>query len=279
MPLYIDIHELPGITTAAAGEAHVRDLEAQGSFGVDYTKYWINEKSGKVFCLCDAPSAEAAMQVHRQAHGAGAERIIEVTPELADLFMGPSATDATGAALLPPDSEGTHDTATRTLLFTDIVDSTAITQRLGDAEAMKLVQNHDAIVRGALTATGGREVKHTGDGIMAVFVSAAVAITCAVQIQQALVRYNGNRPDLPLHVRIGLAAGEPVERRGDFFGTAVQLAARLCAHAEPAQILVSTAVADLCAGKNFCFQDIGEVTLKGFDQAVYVRGVDWTAAT
>ncbi len=73
----------------------------------------------------------------------------------------------------------------RTVLFTDIVGSTALTQELGDEDAMELVHLHDKIVRAALESSDGREVKHTGDGIMASFVSAAAAIKCAAQIQRA----------------------------------------------------------------------------------------------
>jgi hypothetical protein len=210
MPLFIDIHEIPGVTTEVAAAEHIKDIEAQGPFAVDYNKYWINEQSGKIFCMCEAPSMEAAMEVHRIAHGTGADRIIEVTPDLVELFMGPSLVEATGAALLPPNAEGTYDTGTRTFLFTDIVGSTELTQRLGDDASFQLVAVHDRIVRDALAANGGREVKHTGDGIMAVFVSAAFAIRAAIDMQRAFVNE-------AFDIRIGLAAGEPVERQGDFF--------------------------------------------------------------
>ena len=77
-------------------------------------------------------------------------------------------------------------------------------------------------------------------------------------------------------VRIGAAAGEPVEHHSDLFGSTVQLAARLCSHALPEQILVSNVVAELCLGKGLPFQDLGEVTLKGFDQPVRAHAVEWT---
>jgi class 3 adenylate cyclase len=76
-------------------------------------------------------------------------------------------------------------------------------------------------------------------------------------------------------VRIGAAAGEPVEQHHDLFGCTVQLAARLCSHASPDQILVSNAIAELCLGKGFSFDDIGAVTLKGFDQPVHAHSVLW----
>jgi class 3 adenylate cyclase len=160
-------------------------------------------------------------------------------------------------------------------LFTDIVNSTTFTQSLGDEAAMALFGVHDTVVRGALSALGGREVKHTGDGIMASFVSAAGAVRCAIQIQHELARHEEAHSERPLKVRIGAAAGEPVEQHNDLFGCTVQLAARLCSQASPEQILVSNAIAELCLGKGFSFQDIGEVALKGFDRPVRAHAVVW----
>jgi len=274
MPLFIDIHEVPGVTSEVAAAEHIKDIDAQGPFAVDYSKYWINEASGKIFCLCDAPTIEAAIEVHRIAHGVAADRIIEVTPDLAELFLGPFISDASGAALLPAAHGGTHDPATRTILFTDIVNSTAMTQRLGDEAAMEILAVHDEIVRGALAANGGREVKHTGDGIMAVFVSAASAIACAISVQQQLEALAAD-PSRALQIRIGIAAGEPVDRNNDLFGSTVQLAARLCAHAQPAEILVSNVVAELCIGKTIRFGEGGALTLKGFENNVVARAVAW----
>jgi class 3 adenylate cyclase len=140
---------------------------------------------------------------------------------------------------------------------------------------MLFVEAHDAIVRAALKETSGREVKHTGDGIMAVFVSAASAIRCAIDVQKAIAQDALDNPDRPFQVRIGIAAGEPVGRDNDLFGATVQLAARLCAYAEPSQILVSNVVADLCIGKRIRFGDAGARVLKGFESQVSVRHVEW----
>jgi class 3 adenylate cyclase len=275
MPTYMDIHEIPGgITAEEVAKAHAHDVAVEGKYGVHYHKYWVNESAGKIFCLCEAPTAEAAMQVHRQAHGMVAEKIIQVEPEVADLFLGGSEVNAAGAALLPGGAADARDSGIRTVLFTDIVDSTSLTQKLGDEIAMEFLRVHDGIVRDALAASKGREVKHTGDGIMASFVSAAAAVRCAMQIQRELARREREEHDHHIKVRIGGAAGEPVEQNNDIFGTTVQLAARLCSHAQPDQILVSTAVAELCIGKGLAFRPLGEVALKGFDRPVQVHAVE-----
>ncbi len=173
---------------------------------------------------------------------------------------------------LPGDKEAerTESGALHTILFTDMEGSTTLTERLGDAKAQELRRTHDSIVREALKAQGGSETKHTGDGIMASFPSASRAIECAVAVQRAIAE-----GDTQLRVRIGLNAGEPVAEDADLFGTAVNLAKRICDQAEPGQILVSDVVQQLAAGKGFTFADKGEATLKGFEKPVRLHEVVW----
>ncbi|HWP67452.1 MAG TPA: nickel-binding protein [Candidatus Limnocylindria bacterium] len=135
MPVFIDIHDVAGATAEDIARAHAQDVAVQDQYGVNYVKYWLNESRGKVFCLCTAPSAEAAELVH-----------------------------------------------------------------------------------------------------------------C-----------------------IGLAAGVPIERNDDFFGSTVQLASRLCMHAAPGQTLVSASVAELCDEARFV--DLDELALKGFVQPVRAHAV------
>ena len=273
MPMYMDIHEVHGATAEDVARAHVADMQTQPKYGVVYHKYWFNESRGKIFCLCSAPSAEAATRVHREAHGLVASKIIEVEPEIADGFLGGSEVNPAGAAVMPGGTANDRDPGIRTILFTDIVDSTALTQRLGDEAAMAFLDVHDTIVRDALAALGGREVKHTGDGIMACFLSTVSAVRCATRIQRALAEHAQAETEVHVRVRIGAAAGEPVENHSDLFGSTVQLATRLCSHAQPQQSLVSNAVAELCLGKGLSFQDLGEVSLKGFERPVRVHAV------
>jgi class 3 adenylate cyclase len=108
-------------------------------------------------------------------------------------------------------------------------------------------------------------------------VSAASAVKCASRVQREVAKHRQEKTDRSFQVRVGVAAGEPVEHHNDLFGCTVQLAARLCSHADAEQILVSNVVAELCEGKILAFEDLGEITLKGFDQPVRAHAVSWTA--
>jgi class 3 adenylate cyclase/pimeloyl-ACP methyl ester carboxylesterase len=174
-----------------------------------------------------------------------------------------------------PRAKPSATTSLVTILFTDMEGSTTLTQRLGDAKAQEVLRTHNRIVRQGLKAHSGSEIKHTGDGIMASFASASGALECAIDIQRALAQHNEANPDIPIRVRIGLNAGEPVAEEEDLFGTAVQLAARICAHADPGEILTPIVVRDLAAGKGFLFSDRGDVVLRGFEDPARLFEVRW----
>ena len=273
MPMYLDRHEIEGATAEDVAVAHVRDLEVQHKYGVKYLTYWFDYDVGRAFCLTEAPSAQAAEAVHREAHGLVGSSIIEVDPAAVVSFLG--RIQDTSAAREP--EKPVHYVAFRTILFSDMKGSTSINQRMGDDATMRVIRTHNSIIRESLATLVGREVKHTGDGIMASFASVTRAVECSITIQRKFEDYNRDARDVPIRVRIGLAAGEPVEDSGDLFGAAVQLASRICDCAEPGAILVSNVVRELSLGKGFLFRDLGEVELKGFEQAVRLHEVRWQA--
>ncbi len=194
-----------------------------------------------------------------------------------------------------------------TILFTDVEGSTALTQRLGDAKAREVLREHERIVREALKAHGGSEVKTMGDGFMASFASATRALECAIAIQRAFAAWNASLPGRPealegraepqpsahgsrnspraggdvgspseaIRVRIGLNAGEPIAEEADLFGTAVIRAARIAAMAQGGEILVANVVRELVEGKGFLFGDRGDAALRGFEDPVRLFEVHW----
>ena len=260
MPLYLDRHDLDGVSPADVAAAHHLDVNVQHKHDVRYLSYWFDYQRQKAFCLVDAPDPDAAKKVHLEAHGLIPLDIIEVHEDQLEEFLGPAPQFSVGEAY--------EASAFRTILFTDIVGSTALTQRLGDAGAMTVLRRHDDAVRDALRGSGGREIKHTGDGIMASFTSASRAVACALDIHSRFAAMATSDADRSIQVRIGISAGEPVTEKGDLFGTAVQLAARLCASADPGGILVSHAVRELCAGKALEFDAARDLELRGFAETV-----------
>lgn len=275
MPIYMDLHQVPGASREDLAEAHKRDIELQDEFGVNMLTYWYDTDRGTVFCLVDAAAEDPIRELHHHAHGNVPHQIIPVDLMAVRSFLGrisdPLPDDFSPVAAGEPEI----DVAFRIILFTDLKDSTAMTARLGDEKALALLELHDRLIRGALREHGGSEVKHTGDGIMASFASSAGGVSSAIAIQRAFAAHNAQRPDESMYVRIGLHGGEPVERSGDLFGSTIQMAARICARCEPGQILVSDVVRSACESYDLPFVDRGQVEVKGFEAPVAVYTVSW----
>lgn len=268
MPIFIDRHYLPGATAADLAEAHLKDLAVQDKYGVKFLTYWFDNRRGTTFCLMDAPNAETAQCVHREAHGFVASEVVEVALSTVEAFLG---------RIQDPEPAGLHatemDAGHRAVLFTDIVGSTEMTSRLGDRMAAELIRAHDAIVRRCLVRSNGREVKHTGDGIMAAFASATSAVDCAMDVLREFQRFNAENAE-PIHLRIGLDCGEPVEDSNDLFGVTVNTAARLCAAAHSDEILVSENIYREY-GEASVFKRGSRHRLKGFSEPVLAYQCNW----
>ena len=274
MPIFMDRHYLRDMTPEHVAEAHRMDLGIQDKYGVKYLTYWYDSERCTGFCLVDAPDAATAEQVHREAHGEIASEIIPVDLATVEAFLG-RISDPRQAA----DSTAQHiDAGLRAILVTDIVGSTELTTRLGDVAALELVRVHDALVRRGLAVHGGREVKHTGDGIMAVFDEVTNAVLAAADIQRRFSAYNAEATE-DLRVRIGIDAGEPVAEHNDLFGATVHLAFRLCSEAEADGILVSGSVRDLCGRDAARFVGLGARRLKGFAERMPVFRFEWRKET
>lgn len=203
--------------------------------------------------------------------------------ELEDFVQGPAvarfreigALDliANDVAQGRPDlASATAPNGTVTILFTDIEGSTQITESLGDLEWMNLLREHNELVREQIARHSGFEVKSQGDGFMLAFPSAREALKCAIDIQRALDRRNSD----DLRVRIGLHTGEPVRDADDFYGKAVNLAARIAAEARGSEILVSSLVRELTeSAGEFTFGGPTDAELKGLSGMYRLSTVRW----
>jgi class 3 adenylate cyclase len=161
-----------------------------------------------------------------------------------------------------------------TILFTDLENHTSLMRSLGDERGRAVLREHETIVREALRRFGGTEVKTLGDGFMASFSSAYRALECAISMQQTFANRN-QTAEVPLNVRIGLNAGEPIAEDDDLFGSAVILAARTASKAKGGEITVTDVVRQLAAGKGFLFSDLGETEMRGFEDPVRLYELRW----
>lgn len=147
------------------------------------------------------------------------------------------------------------------VLFTDVVASTRLIERLGDDGGHRVIRRHFELLRVAITTHSGHEVKCLGDGLMVVFGAASDAVACAAAMQAAVDREGDG-----LGLRIGIHAGEPVREGNDYFGTPVIIARRLCDSAGAGQTLVSELVEKLVAEREF--ESLGGLDMKGLRDPV-----------
>jgi class 3 adenylate cyclase len=227
----------------------------QAKFGVQFLAYWFDADQGEAFCLAKAPTGDSLTSVHKATHGLIPNEIISVSEDNVLRLLGRMSETGGDTLAVNP---------FRTILFTDLEGSTSILEAVGQSAFMVLLTEHDLIIRRALVAAHGREVKHTGDGIMASFDDVASALDCSIAIQAGFDARGADAPNAELRVRIGIAAGEPVDHNDDLFGSTVTLASRICDAAVAGRILTSHLVRDLGSERGYRFDEGRDVVLKGF---------------
>lgn len=169
---------------------------------------------------------------------------------------------------------------TVTFLFTDIVGSTNLVRDLGDIRSRDLFHAHDDILRNTITQNRGFIVKEQGDGFMAAFQSSRSAIISATGIQQSIANLRDKEPDLSIYLRIGINTGEAILENNDYFGRAVNEAARISAHAGSDEILISSTSKTMAdSAGDIVFGDYREIQLKGLPGTHVVHPVIWKSGT
>jgi class 3 adenylate cyclase len=185
-------------------------------------------------------------------------------------FRDPAGTRSDATTI----SEHGGASGTVTLLFTDLVGSTELMDRLGDAASDRLRREHFALLRRAAAEHGGQEVKSLGDGLMIAFASALGAVSCAVAMQRRIAGSEHGGAEIGL--RIGLNAGEVISAEDDYFGAPVVVAKRLCDAAGAGQTLASDVVRALVAGRlEYRFSERGPLSLKGLAEPVRAFELEW----
>jgi class 3 adenylate cyclase len=168
---------------------------------------------------------------------------------------------------------------TVTMMFSDIEDSTVLNHELGDRGWVKLLKAHDKVVHDRVTAHEGEVVKEQGDGFMVAFPSSVHAVKCAIEMQRAFDSGRGRLKKTPIRVRIGIHAGKAIERKGDYYGRNIAMAARVAQSAEGGEILASEAVTELAGDtEELRFGTAREVELKGFPGSHQLVPVEWAVS-
>lgn len=251
MPLFLDRHDLTGkafefMTPDQMLAVHQCDLREQERFGVSYLTYWWHEGAKTAFCLVEAPSSKVAEQVHLEAHGIAGipAEVIQVDWESIESFLGP--------VKIAPADRILEDTAFRCVLSSEVTP-------LGSP-----VPGSPNLLR-QIDERGGRPVPGAGGGPVGSFASTVAALECALAMQRAFAPLASIYQGAPVHVRVGISAGEPVMNGAGLFGDVVTEATELRKRARAGEILVSSDVKALCEPKGFTFvqTEIGVYRLDG----------------
>jgi AraC-like DNA-binding protein len=245
MPIYMDVHIVPGVKAKDVAAAHMKDLAHQDEYGCKCMTYWVDEKRESIFCLIDAPEKDAVKEMHSKAHGLVPNRIIEVSSSVVESFLG---------RIYDPEDAKTEDglkvfsePSFRILLVTKMIDPVLLQHRLGSEKAGELISQHNETIRKQIEQWEGSEVEHGGDGFIVSFTSASRAISSALAIRNNLPPKDKQL----LGLKIGISGGEPIERSNRLFGDTIQFANHLCDVAGESAIAVASTIKELAAKDHF----------------------------
>jgi len=220
MPIYMDLHIVPGVNAKDVADAHSMDVLMEKEHSCRCLTYWIDELRGYVFCLIDAPSKETVVELHTRAHGLVPSKIIEVEPSMVQAFLG-RITDPESATVTDKGLVIMDDTSFRIIMHLQLRDPVLLRQELGPEGASRLMEKFKKEVREGVIRNNGREVLQEAGRITASFVEGAKSFAAA----QAILSSMQDEPGA--EVRISLHAGEPVMHSDKLFGDTVQLLRRL----------------------------------------------------
>lgn len=249
VPIYMDVHIVPGVKPLDAATAHDKDLQHQEEFGCSCMTYWVDEDRGNVFCLIDAPDKEAVEGMHRKSHGLIPYKIIEVSKTVVRSFLG-RIYDPESVAFSEEGFPVFADHAFRILLLTKITDPHLLRYQFGSEKANELLNDHNQIIRQNVNQFGGEEIEHEGNDFIISFSTASKAMACALEIQQEMLKAHSDK----FVFKIGINAGEPVETANEIFGDTIGFADNMCFIAANFQIAVASPVKELMS-KDFIYND------------------------
>jgi AraC-like DNA-binding protein len=263
MPIYMDVHIVPGVKAKDVAEAHRKDLLHQAEHECKCMTYWIDEARENIFCLIEAPDKHAVEEMHSKAHGLIPNKIIEVSSELVESFLG-RIYDPAEAITSDDGLKVFSDPSFRILIVTKIADPVLLQYKLGTEKANELLHRHNTIIRKNVAQYGGREAEHGGTGFIVSFSSAAKAVSCALAIQKDMQDANVNIAGF----RIAINAGEPVEKSNKLFGDTIQLARCMCTIGKDLQVAITSPVKELVSKDHFQNKGNNFLTLSPQDEVL-----------
>jgi AraC-like DNA-binding protein len=248
MPIYMDVHIVPGVKAKDVAEAHSKDLLHQVEHKCKCMTYWIDEARENIFCLIEAPDKRAVEEMHSKAHGLIPNKIIEVNSILVESFLG-RIYDPENAKISNDGLKVFADPSFRILLVTKILDPVLLKHKLGTEKADELLNKQNTIIRENILEHEGSEAEQEGSGFIVSFSSASKAVACALAVQREV---NASM-DREIDFRIAINAGEPVEKSNRLFGDTIQFASNMCGISKGGKIAIASSVKELVS-KDF-FQD------------------------
>ena len=240
MPIFMDRHNIAGITAEHVAEAHQIDLKVQDQYNCKVLTYWFDEKSGVAFCLVDAPTKEAVVEMHNNAHGLVPNQIIKVESNLVRLFLG-RITDPQNSNDLNSVVPTINETGFRTILNVEIKNLVMLITKNKKDDFKRILSLCNNVIQNAFEQYNGNETKAVLEGHMASFVSVTDFCNCALNILNEFNLFNKSSKN-KIYPVIGLCTGAPVTEKKDLFGKTIQMVQRLCEVAKEGQIWISTSV-------------------------------------
>jgi AraC-like DNA-binding protein len=239
MPIFMDLHIVPGVTARQVAEAHLSDVKIQDVYSCKAMTYWMDEEKGCVFCLIEAPDQEAVKEMHQKAHGLIPHEIIAVNPEIVRAFLGriqdpDVATDPNTSLKI------FNDSAFRIILLLKTMDSRLLQHQLGKERSHELLLLYDTVVKELCRSYGGSEVYRREDGFVVSFTSHIQALDCSLAIQKKL---SGIAKAIELS--LALHAGVPVSKDENIFGSIIRFSRFVCSFSKQGQVIISSAVRGL----------------------------------
>ena len=263
MPIYMDVHIVPGVKAKNVAEAHYQDLLHQDEYGCKCMTYWIDEMRESIFCLIEAPDKDAVKEMHRKAHGLIPNKVIEVSSNIVQSFLG-RIYDPEEAETSVEGLKVFADPSFRILLVTKTIDPVLLQYKLGIEKANELLKEHNYIIRKNISQFAGTEVEHGGSGFIVSFLSAASAVSCALAIQKDLSAPVAETIDFKMSIN----GGEPIEKSNKLFGDAIQLARYMFAIPKNFKLTVASTVRELALKDRFQNEGSSFFSLSPQDESV-----------